>query len=215
MLCTLDLFPVPESAFDSRRIYHSKHSPATADMDYFGDPQSQSQSPSFFPLYPYSTMEYPGAYHSPFHVPRRQSMLNHLTSQSLQDVVFRLDNHLVTESSKLTPAVVGEKCIEPVLIDHMGKKSLFFIFSVSSLSAYLTRLVSHLCRQDLAVQREGTFIFRYRVFDIFSSISGYARAGHPILAEVFGGVFKVYSTREFPGLSPSTEFTKVGCYPED
>ena len=63
-------------------------------------------------------------------------------------------------------------------------------------------------KQDLAVQREGTFIFRYRVFDIFSSVRNGAH--HPILAEVFGGAFKVYSTREFPGLSPSTELTKVG-----
>jgi hypothetical protein len=61
--------------------------------------------------------------------------------------------------------------------------------------------------QDLAVQREGTFIFRYRAFDIFSSVPGSQR--HPILAELYGGPFRVYSTREFPGLEPSTELTRV------
>lgn len=186
MICTLDLFPVPESALNKQQDGESRHSSAIANMDHLMDLQTQPMT--FFPLYPYSTQEYPGTSHSPFHIPRRQSMLTHLTSQSLHDVVFRLDNHLVTESSKLTPALVGEKFVEPVLIDYTGRKSLIFVFS------------------DLAVQREGAFIFRYRVFDIFSSVL--ASAQRPILAEAFGGAFKVYSTREFPGLSPSTEFTR-------
>jgi hypothetical protein len=98
-------------------------------MDHLVDLQPQTLT--FFPLYPYSTLEYPGSAHSPFHIPRRQSVLSHLTSQSLHDVVFRLDNHLITESSKLTPALVGEKFVEPVLIDYMGRKSLMFVFNVS------------------------------------------------------------------------------------
>jgi len=184
MICTLDLFPVPESILDNRQLHQPRYPSAMTNMNsHLMDLQAQPLT--FFPLYPYSTLEYPGTSHSPFYIPRRQSTLTQLTSQSLQDVVFRLGNHLVTESSKLTPALVGEKFVEPVLIDHMGRKSLIFVFS------------------DLAVQREGTFIFRYRIFDIFSSITN-----RPILAEVFGGAFKVYSTREFPGLSPSTEFTK-------
>ena len=32
-----------------------------------------------------------------------------------------------------------------------------------------------------------------------------------MLAELYGGSFKVYSTREFPGLEPSTELTRV-CF---
>jgi hypothetical protein len=202
MICTLDLFPVPDSALENKQARQSEHSSATVDRDHLKDLQKQSLT--FFPLYPYSTLKYPGASHSPFHITRRQSALSHLTSQPPQDVVFRLDNHLVTESSKLTPALAGEKFVEPVLIDHMGKKSLVFVFSVSLESSQANFLMSV---QDIAVQREGTFIFRYRVFDIFSSVR--ASAHCPILAEVFGGVFKVYSTREFPGLSPSTELTKV------
>jgi len=61
--------------------------------------------------------------------------------------------------------------------------------------------------QDLAVQREGTFIFRYRAFDIFSAVPGGQE--QPILAELYGGPFRVYSTREFPGLEPSTDLTRV------
>ena len=54
---------------------------------------------------------------------------------------------------------------------------------------------------------EGTFILRYRVFDIFSKAEG--MSSHPIQAEWYGEPFKVYSTKEFPGLKPSTELTKV------
>lgn len=54
---------------------------------------------------------------------------------------------------------------------------------------------------------EGTFILRYRVFDIFSK-----RCDDELVvqAECFGGPFKVYSTKEFPGLQASTDLTKVG-----
>lgn len=60
------------------------------------------------------------------------------------------------------------------------------------------------------MRREGAFILRYRTFDIFSSVAGSPHP--PVLAELYGGAFKVYSTREFPGLEPSTELTKVS-YP--
>ena len=60
------------------------------------------------------------------------------------------------------------------------------------------------------MRREGAFILRYRIFDIFSRVTGSPHP--PVLAELYGGAFKVYSTREFPGLEPSTGLTKV-CYP--
>ena len=120
ILCTVDLFPVPESTVDISQ-------PRT-NMDYVRDLQTQRLT--FFPLHPYATPERSSNVHSPFRIPRRQAMPSHLTSQPLQDVVFRLGDHLVTESSKLTPALVGEKFVEPVLVDYMGKKSLIFVFSV-------------------------------------------------------------------------------------
>jgi len=56
------------------------------------------------------------------------------------------------------------------------------------------------------VRREGVFVLRYRMFDLFSAAGG-ERAS--TLAELYGGPFKVYSTRDFPGLEPSTDLTKV------
>ena len=61
--------------------------------------------------------------------------------------------------------------------------------------------------KDLAVKIEGQFILRYRCFDLFSRTSGHGDL--PIQAECFGGPFRIYSTKEFPGLQPSTELTKV------
>ncbi|KAF8688196.1 hypothetical protein AX14_003508 [Amanita brunnescens Koide BX004] len=124
-----------------------------------------------------------------FPIPRRQPMLKTISNgEQPQDVVHRIKNHLITESSKLTPALVGIKFTEPVLVDYQGKDCLIFVFG------------------DLAVQREGTFVLRYRVFDILSAAAGSDQ--HPILAECFGGPFRVYLTRDFPGLQASTELTK-------
>lgn len=57
------------------------------------------------------------------------------------------------------------------------------------------------------MKTEGTYTLRYRVFDIFSRAAG--DRPKPALAEHFGGPFKVYSTKQFPGLRASTELTKV------
>ena len=54
---------------------------------------------------------------------------------------------------------------------------------------------------------EGSFILRYRVFDIYART--YSSNDLSITAETYGGNFRVYSTKEFPGLSASTELTKV------
>ena len=69
--------------------------------------------------------------------------------------------------------------------------------------------------QDLAVQEEGTYALYYRIFDIFSKTKdkGSGSERIPIIASCFGGVFRVWSTKSFPGLSPSTELTKVCVYP--
>lgn len=85
-----------------------------------------------------------------------------------------------------------------------------FVFAASSPFVFVATTVTHLgtLRQDLAVKIEGTFILRYRVFDLFSKASG--SRDLTVQAECYGGTFRVYSTKEFPGLQASTELTKVG-----
>lgn len=65
-------------------------------------------------------------------MPRRQLMLNTLQwGARPADTVYQLGNHLVTESSKLTPALVGERFAEPTVIDYEGRQALVFVFGVS------------------------------------------------------------------------------------
>ncbi|EMD33565.1 hypothetical protein CERSUDRAFT_98131 [Gelatoporia subvermispora B] len=70
-----------------------------------------------------------------------------------------------------------------------GKNSTIFVFS------------------DVAVRREGTFFMRYRVFYMFSQAVGSRQ--NPVIAECFGQPFKIYSTKDFPGLLASTDLTKA------
>jgi hypothetical protein len=59
------------------------------------------------------------------------------------------------------------------------------------------------------VKIEGSFILRYRVFDIFSK--AYGENDLVIQAECYGGPFRIYSTKEFPGLQASTDLTKASA----
>jgi hypothetical protein len=65
--------------------------------------------------------------------------------------------------------------------------------------------------QDLAVKIEGDFFLRYRTFDLFSRTASLVDV--PVQAECYGGSFHIYSTKEFPGLQPSTELSKVTRQP--
>lgn len=209
-------------------------------LNYVASDNAGENAYTYFPLHPFTTPSAEGGVVplriSPFQIPRRQPMLSQLNeAEPPSDIVLRIGNHLVTESSKLTPALVGERFVEPTLIDYKGKKCLVFVFGVclffeccfgrtdrrltGSFHVFLCYILSvntfrgmlnWLGIQDLAVQREGTFIFRYRAFDIFSTVPGGQE--QPVLAELYGGPFRVYSTREFPGLEPSTDLTRVRVF---
>lgn len=59
-------------------------------------------------------------------------MLGHLKESEIpSDVIHRMGNHLITESSKMTPAIVGEKVVESALVDYKGRKAFVFVFGVS------------------------------------------------------------------------------------
>ncbi|KAF6760287.1 velvet factor-domain-containing protein [Ephemerocybe angulata] len=190
IMCTVDLFPVPEQPGTSGIPAGVVPPNGYRSGNYHG--YTESSTLTYYPLHPFKTSDINGREISvsPFQIPRRQPVLSPVAhNDPPKDVVHRFGNHLITESSKMTPALVGEKFIEPTQVDYKGQKALVFVFG------------------DLAVQREGTFILRYRVFDIFSRMTGDPE-DPPLMAEVFGGPFRVYSTREFPGLEPSTDLTR-------
>ncbi|KAI9063880.1 hypothetical protein FKP32DRAFT_1555448, partial [Trametes sanguinea] len=105
------------------------------------------------------------------------------------DIVGWFSDFPIHESSCCTVMLAGATFMEAAIIDYKGKRTAVFVFS------------------DLAVKIEGTFVLRYRAFNIFSERSILPRL--PGLAECYGGAFRIYSTKEFPGLKASTELTKA------
>lgn len=104
------------------------------------------------------------------------------------DVVAHSGDRLVRESLKCTASLVGSKVAAAVCVEYQEKNAFMFVFA------------------DISVKVEGTYLLRYRAFDIFAQAHG--TNGHPVLAECYGGTFKVYSTKDFPGLHASTDLTK-------
>lgn len=152
-MCTVDLFPVPEDMHgaNSPTSLSSPHTPPFA--PYLTPPYTGAPNPSgyvhdntpltYFPLHPYTSLDASGsnqadASTSQFQIPRRQPMPAHLhTNDRPQDTVHQIGHHLITESSKLTPALVGERFTEPTLVDYQGRKALIFVFGVSAFDPVL------------------------------------------------------------------------------
>ncbi|EMD37537.1 hypothetical protein CERSUDRAFT_114167 [Gelatoporia subvermispora B] len=104
------------------------------------------------------------------------------------EVVAYFNDYAITEGSSCTRWLVGTRFTEAAVIDYQDETMLVFVFP------------------ELAVQLEGVFVLRYRVFNIFARTAG--EQCIPVIAECYGGPFRVYSTKEFPGLRASTELTK-------
>ncbi|KAG9103722.1 hypothetical protein FRC06_008579 [Ceratobasidium sp. 370] len=95
----------------------------------------------------------------------------------------------VDETASLTASVFGSSFVHAVqVLDMSGEQVILFVFA------------------DLSVKMEGHFVYRYRSFDLFGRVAG--SEDIPIAAELFSGVFVIYSTKEFPGLQASTPLTK-------
>jgi len=98
-------------------------------------------------------------------------------------------SHANTEAEKHTDSLVGDLFVQAVTIEYQEKPTIVFPFP------------------DLSVQLEGDFVLRYRAFEIYSKSN--IAATIPVIAQCHGGRFRVYSTKEFPGLRPSTDLTKA------
>jgi len=88
---------------------------------------------------------------------------------------------------KCSEELFGTNVVQVRPVNHDGRSILLFVFG------------------DIAVRAEGWFSLRYRFFDIFSTTQEGQSA--PILAECKGKQFRVYASKEFPGLKASTELT--------
>ncbi|CUA72760.1 hypothetical protein RSOLAG22IIIB_05019 [Rhizoctonia solani] len=95
----------------------------------------------------------------------------------------------VDEGAVLTGALFGSTFVHAVTLDDTeGETVILFVFA------------------DVSVRIEGHFVYRYRCFNLFSRVAGSDDV--PITAELFSGIFVIYSTKEFPGLQASTTLTK-------
>ncbi|TFL05133.1 velvet factor [Pterulicium gracile] len=151
-------------------------------------------------LFPASQKDYEGAVNAePTKTrgelsPTRGSSGSSTSSQSKQPsstapaggpVVQIIDDESIYESMKLTMYLVGQREVSPTVAHWRGEKHLIFAFG------------------DLSIQREGRFFLRYRTFDLQTPGDE-----HVVDAECTGRTFRVYSTKDFPGLATSTELTK-------
>ncbi|KII86946.1 hypothetical protein PLICRDRAFT_43633 [Plicaturopsis crispa FD-325 SS-3] len=189
-LCHIDLFPVPDE--DSRhpgrwQVSPQFNAPTTSlvtDSQLLSFPSPVTLGPS--DISPSST--YPSKDAGAEIFTGVEGMPS-LPGTSDPDVVAHIGNHSITERSKLTSSMVGTTFVQPIVVDYKDKKTIMFVFP------------------DIAVKSEGNFILRYRFFDLFSGTHDSHEAS--ILAECYGGSFRVFSTKDFPGLPASTELTKL------
>ncbi|EMD37615.1 hypothetical protein CERSUDRAFT_114268 [Gelatoporia subvermispora B] len=87
------------------------------------------------------------------------------------DVVAYLNDYAITERSVCTRWLAGSICVDATVIDFEGKQMLVFVFS------------------DVAVRLEGTFVLRYRTFNVHARTTG--ERNIPVFAQRYGGPFKV------------------------
>jgi len=193
LLCNVDLFHVPHCELKEKPTNGSQQRPqgSQSHLMAYGSPTTSSCSPesqhfTFSAHNPYAPQQNPLPMPAPA-LPQPSSSGYPLPDTDT-DVIAHVGNYAITENSKCTHALVGATFVQPSNVDYKGKKCLMFVFA------------------DLAVKIEGTFILRYRVFDIFSK--GYNADELAVQAECYGGPFRVYSTKEFPGLQASTDLTK-------
>ncbi|KAH9477943.1 putative velvet family sexual development regulator [Psilocybe cubensis] len=106
------------------------------------------------------------------------------------EVLHYINGYPITERSKQTQALAGNTFVQPILAEYGGRDSLLFVFN------------------DLSVKLEGYFILRYRVFDIYSQEYVGDTTTRSVMSECYGGIFRMYPSKTFPGLPPSTELTK-------
>jgi hypothetical protein len=144
-ICTVDLFPVPDS-FAPSQSYGSRAGNATSSnvprtLLFASSPPSSTSSKQ-------SCEE-----HSPF---RTQSILDWRSISSAEwqstdapvindlfpspastEIVHLLGNYPITESSKRTQALVGATFVQADMLEYQGKKAILFPFSVGILFSIL------------------------------------------------------------------------------
>ncbi|KAH9981590.1 velvet factor-domain-containing protein [Russula compacta] len=208
LICHVDLFPVPPgdssdvSADAKRRQDQAQSSPGRASTSTLSRHPTLPPPPPYSPQHgappanissahanSISTQQQAQAQEHPY--PPNQPPSNPTRPEEI--VHYFNGTFPISEGSKQTDALAGTTFVQAANLDYKGNKVLMFVFA------------------DLAVKAEGNFILRYRCFDLFSRVAA-SDGQTPVWAECYGGPFRVYSTKEFPGLRASTDLTKHLSY---
>lgn len=131
-MCTVDLFPIPDAKKDDRQTEDS----GDANVNRASAPRSDD-APYDSPSSRSSSSQHSTTAHAT--EPRDQGYA-FITStcppgslQSPSDTVHCVGSYPVTETSKLTGALVGATFVQPSNVEYQGNKSLVFVFAVSAL----------------------------------------------------------------------------------
>lgn len=179
LLCSADLFSVSAHTNSSSEPGSLSHPPHQISPVV---PPARPPSGGRYSLPPIPSTDQLPPSSSSSRLPVSDAKLPHLPPH------VHLDPFQIPDNLKCTTALSGATFVQPACIDYEGKRALVFPFA------------------DLAVKIEGDFFLRYRIFDLFSRTASLVDV--PVQAECYGGSFHVYSTKEFPGLQPSTELSK-------
>lgn len=128
------------------------------------------------------------------------------------DIAAIVDGVPIPENSNCTQALIGATFVSASSLHFEGKATLLFAFPVGVMMHRCLRTSSSLIfsfMQDLACNLDGTFLLRYRAMNLFGAALEADRDRLPIIAECWGGPAIVYPTKDFPGLTESTDLTKV------
>ncbi|KAI0666818.1 velvet factor-domain-containing protein [Trametes maxima] len=177
-ICHVDLFPVPD--VDAGLMVQPQPMFALPPLHLATQANVGPPAGGASALLPSGSQGF-GAARTPYN-------LHPLDDANDPDIVAWMGKYAIRESSKCTPLLSGATFMQTAVVDHNGKKASVFVFS------------------DLAVRMEGTFVLRYRCFNIYAQRAAFSPVS--VLAECYGGPFKIHSTKEFPGLSASTSLTK-------
>ena len=133
LLCTVDLFPVPpqnDSPGAHKLISLTQQSLPSAGPSHLGNTAERAETHATFTFIP---DEYPPKEPSVELSPQSQDCIPRFIppSPSPSDVIHYLNGSPITDSSKMTHALVGATFVQPAIVEYQGKKTIMFVFAVS------------------------------------------------------------------------------------
>ncbi|ORX55101.1 hypothetical protein DM01DRAFT_1335395 [Hesseltinella vesiculosa] len=101
------------------------------------------------------------------------------------------ERNIISNPPKCTRVLMGSLVSSPSLLKNPeGEQGLYFAFP------------------DLSIRTEGRYTLRFSLMKLISS-DFQPNAKSRIIAQVFSDAFTVYSAKKFPGMTESTELSKV------